>query len=205
MVATPRDAARAAEQLLTRWVVRQWILNFDMVRRARAGRDILEHQPWIPEDLTPRLRVLSRCVDAFNRWASAKPGVLPPSLSLLLEDSLTPNFHRAFDDGRLPASVRLAYYSHRTVGLHAVALFQAHDGALPSMVVPSVVDALRTDVRRALGLALGIPGVEGVREQLHVDLDDVEILDLDAEQAAWYPYLSVATWIRQPLRCSSPS
>ena len=195
-VVSERHAAAAAESLLSTSSIRMWLAHLGELQRRRRPRPGAEREiPWIRQEVSERMALLRRCVSAFNRWAPAQPGALPPSLTRLLSKAGTPSFHQSFDDPQIPASMRLAYYAHRTLDLHVLALGQAVDGKLPSSIIEPVTEALRVNVGRALGLALGLPGVSHLRDEADLDLRDVEVLDIDEEESEWLECVRAARFV----------
>lgn len=196
-VRTQHEAELAAEILLSSQTVRIWIVNFEllatkhMVQKPSFADELEQRQAWVPVAIAPRLRLLRKIAAEFNR--SSSPGRVSPTLALLLYRAASPAFHLAFDDTRLPASVRLAYYSHRKIFLHLWALNLASERrGLEVELIHPLTAALQNDLRLALGLAMGMPGAEAVEDEALDDIPDVVRLEIDDEQVAWNRYLKAA-------------
>lgn len=183
-ITTTRDGSAAAEALLRSMGVRQWLINLQHLAQRSSRPSEL---PGLPGDSGSRLELLRECAVSFNLWEPPQSGAMPSALVLLFEKGATRNFHQAFEDSRIAASIRDAYCAHWALCLHLIALGQVVEGKLPTSATEPISEALHLSLRKALGLALGLPGNDELRES--TEYDDVDILDLDEEQAAWSKYL----------------
>lgn len=185
-VASARESAEVTEAMLRKYATRQWLVNLQYIARSKPQTGEIAGAP---DGYHSRLELLRECAVSFNLWEPPRPGAMPYALIFLFEKSGTPNFYHAFEDSRIAASIRNGYYAHWALALQLLALFLANAGELPSSVVEPITEALDQSLRKALGLALGLPGNDELRGSAESYDDDIEILDIDEEQAAWSKYL----------------
>lgn len=192
-IETQRDLEEAITSLLRSQASAAafWTLGTTIFLKTKLGEPVeeksrkLSSSSGVPYNLLAQGNAMSECLQAFLRdKGKAK------SLSLLTEKAGTRKYSDAFDDRRIPASIRLSYRAHFAFGYHCIAATLADKGLLPRKIHGLAVSAAEESIQSALRLGLGLPGVDpnDIAEKSGAH-SLPEPMNLEEEERLWEDYL----------------